>query len=130
MDRRLVHGAWMKVQDNGGAPGVDAVSIDGFRQGGEGQPLQAVEPDELRQLPAGPGAGGGDTEGSWGGDQGVGCAQCGRPNRPDGSGDAAGGEARADLPPGQLRLPTRAFGPRRVGRASTALLETGLGVGP
>src|SRR6267142_107603 len=77
IDKRLVHEAWMKVQANGGAPGVDAVSIDGFRQGGEGQPLQAVEPDELRQLSAGPGAGGGDTEGSWGGDQGVGCADGG-----------------------------------------------------
>src|SRR6267142_3047768 len=130
IDKRLVHEAWMKVQANGGAPGVDAVSIDGFRQGGEGQPLQAVEPDELRQLSAGPGAGGGDTEGSWGGDQGVGCAQCGRPNRPDRGGDAAGGEAGADLSPRQLRLPSWAFGPRRGGRDSTALLETGLGVGP
>ena len=32
IDKRLVHEAWMKVQANGGAPGVDAVSIDGFRQ--------------------------------------------------------------------------------------------------
>ncbi len=32
IDKRLVHGAWMKVQANGGAPGVDAVSIDGFRK--------------------------------------------------------------------------------------------------
>jgi RNA-directed DNA polymerase len=28
--KRLVHEAWMKVQANGGAPGVDAVSIDRF----------------------------------------------------------------------------------------------------
>jgi RNA-directed DNA polymerase len=28
--KRLVYGAWMKVQQNGGAPGVDAVSIDRF----------------------------------------------------------------------------------------------------
>jgi hypothetical protein len=27
IDKRLVHEAWMKVQANGGAPGVDAVSI-------------------------------------------------------------------------------------------------------
>ena len=32
IDKRLVHEAWMRVQANGGAPGVDAVSIDGFRQ--------------------------------------------------------------------------------------------------
>ena len=32
IDKRLVHEAWMKVQANGGAPGVDAVSIDGFRK--------------------------------------------------------------------------------------------------
>ena len=32
IDKRLVDEAWMKVQANGGAPGVDAVSIDGFRQ--------------------------------------------------------------------------------------------------
>jgi len=31
IDKRLVHEAWMKVQANGGAPGVDAVSIGGFR---------------------------------------------------------------------------------------------------
>jgi hypothetical protein len=28
--KRLVYEAWMKVQQNGGAPGVDAVSIDRF----------------------------------------------------------------------------------------------------
>ena len=32
IDKRLVHEAWMKVQANGGAPGVDAVSIGGFRE--------------------------------------------------------------------------------------------------
>jgi hypothetical protein len=31
IDKRLVHEAWMKIQANGGAPGVDAVSIGGFR---------------------------------------------------------------------------------------------------
>ena len=30
IDKRLVYQAWMKVQANGGAPGVDAVSIGGF----------------------------------------------------------------------------------------------------
>ena len=32
IDKRLVYEAWMKVQANGGAPGVDAVSIGGFRE--------------------------------------------------------------------------------------------------
>ena len=32
IDKRLVHEAWMKVQANGGAPGVDAVSIGGFQE--------------------------------------------------------------------------------------------------
>ena len=32
IDKRLVDEAWMKVQANGGAPGVDAVSIGGFRE--------------------------------------------------------------------------------------------------
>jgi RNA-directed DNA polymerase len=32
IDKRLVYEAWMKVQANGGAPGVDAVSINGFRE--------------------------------------------------------------------------------------------------
>src|SRR6476659_5517132 len=47
-------------------------------------PAPDPPPDEFRQLLAGPGAGGGDTEGSWGGDQGVGCAHGGGivPRRP------------------------------------------------
>ena len=30
ISKRLVYEAWMKVQENGGAPGVDAVSIERF----------------------------------------------------------------------------------------------------
>jgi RNA-directed DNA polymerase len=41
---------------------VDAVSITDFDGDVRNKPLQAVEPDERGQLPAGAGAGGGDTE--------------------------------------------------------------------
>ena len=81
--KRLVYEAWMKVQANDGAPGVDSVSIERFRRQREGQPLQAVEPDEFGELLPRAGAGGGDTEGPWGRGQGVGGAEHGGPHRPD-----------------------------------------------
>ena len=65
IDKRLMYQAWEKVRANHGAPGVDAVSIGQFQRAGEGQPLQAVEPDVLGELLPGAGAGGGDTERSW-----------------------------------------------------------------
>ena len=129
IDKRLVHEAWMKVQANGGAPGVDAVSIGGFRE---------AERDNLYKL-WNRMSSGSYCRARWGRwryrrimGRGSGCWVCPMwpTESPRGGGDAAGGEAGADLPPGQLRLPSWAFGPRRVGRDSTALLETGLGVGP
>ena len=57
------------------------------------------------------GAGGGDTEGSRGRGQGSRGAEHGGPGCPDRSSDAAGGEAGADLPPRQLRLPSGPLGP-------------------
>ena len=41
ISKRLIYGAWEKVRANGGAPGVDAVSIDRFA---------AAEADNLYQL--------------------------------------------------------------------------------
>ena len=104
--KRLVFGAWLKVQANGGAPGVDAVSIDRFAAEREGQPLQAVEPDVVGKLLPGTGASRGDTEGSGERGQGARGAERGRPGRSDRGRDAAGSEAGADLPPRQLRLPS------------------------
>ena len=34
IDKRLLVGAWEKVRANNGAPGVDAVGIDGSKSGG------------------------------------------------------------------------------------------------
>ena len=58
--KRLVYQAWEKVRANNGAPGVDAVSTGPVRTAVEGQPLQAVEQDELGRHFPGPvrGAGG------------------------------------------------------------------------
>ena len=49
------------------------------------------------------------------------------PDRADGGGPEAGGEGRADLPPGLLRLPAGAVGAGRGGGMPAALLEDRLG---
>ena len=100
ISKRLVFEAWEKVRANNGAPGVDAVGIAEFAAQGEGQPLPAVESDVLGKLLPGTGAGGGDTEGSWGGGQGPRRAEHGGPGGPDRGSDAAGSQAGADLSPG------------------------------
>jgi len=56
ISKRLVFGAWVKVRQNGGAPGVDAVSIDRFAES-RGTTLQALEPDEFGELLPRAGAG-------------------------------------------------------------------------
>jgi hypothetical protein len=72
----------------------------------------------------------GDVEGPWIRGQDFRCAEHGRSHCPDRSSDFAGREAGADLPPGQLRLPSGTKLSRRTGCNSEALQEGGLGFGP
>ena len=97
--KRLVFRAWEKVRANDGAPGVDAVSIDRVRQTMRGTTSTSCGTGCPREAISWTGAGGGDTERPWGRGQDLGCAEYGRPSVPDRSGDAAGGEVGADLPP-------------------------------
>src|SRR4029453_4901993 len=48
-----------------GRTGRGRVLAGGLREGSEGQPVQDLEPDGLRELPAAAGAGGGDTQAAW-----------------------------------------------------------------
>ena len=109
--KRLVFEAWEKVQANGGAPGVDAVSIDRFGANEADNLYKLWNRMSFGELLPRRSASGGDTEGSRGRGQDPRRAQCGRPNCPDRSSDAAGREAGADLPPRQLWLSTWAIRP-------------------
>ena len=109
IDKRLVFEAWKKVRSNKGAPGVDAVSVATVRNSSGGttstrcgtgcpQGATSLARCERVEIPK---------------DHGAGVRLLGVPNTVDrvaadcGS-DAAGGEAGADLPSRQLRLPSRA----------------------
>ena len=50
ISKRLVHEAWEKVQANGGAPGVDTVSIEQFADKERNNLYQPVEPHEFGEL--------------------------------------------------------------------------------
>src|SRR5512132_2645502 len=54
-----------------GRTGRGRVLARGLREGSEGQPVQDLESDVVGQLPAAAGAGGGDTQTAWRGDQGA-----------------------------------------------------------
>src|SRR5258705_7413337 len=90
IDKRLVHEAWMKVQANGGAPGVDAVSIGGVFGGGGGKPLKLWDPMSSRRQLSGPGRGGGVSQEHWGGGKGVGGPQLGGRKTPKKGGRGVG----------------------------------------
>ena len=99
----------------------------GVREGSEGQSVQDLESDVVGVVLPAAGACGGDPEGAWRRHQNAGCADRGRSGRADGGGRGAGGEGRADLPSGLLRVPPEAFRARRGGRVPAAVLADGLG---
>src|SRR5215207_1835835 len=100
----------------------------GFRDRSEEQLVQDLESDVLGVLlPAG-GQGGGDTETAWRRGPRARRAHRGGQNRADRGGPQAGGEGRADLPSGLLRLPAGPLGAGRGGGMPRTLLAQGLGV--
>ena len=130
ISKRAVWEAWEKVKANQGAPGVDGQSIAEVETGrdrSEGQPVQDLESAVLGVVLPAAGACGGDPEGARCGHPNPGGAHRGRPGRADGGGPGAGGEGRADLPSGLLRVPPGAFRARRGGRVSAAVLDDRLG---
>jgi hypothetical protein len=121
--------AYRQVKASQGAPGVDGCSIGDFeadlrgnlykiwnrRSSGSYFPPRSRRWSYQSRMAAGPGCSGADRRGQ---------------DRPDGGGPQAGGEGRADLPPGLLRLPAGQVGPGRGGGMPAALLEDRLGDRP
>ena len=102
--------AWSDVRANRGAPGVDGLSIEAVEESGVaiflGELAAALGAGTYRPAPLRRGA---HPQGRPAGqDPAARHPEHGRPGGPDRSSDAVGGKAGADLPPRQLRLPSRA----------------------
>ena len=77
ISKRLILEAWEKVRANGGAPGVDAVSISMFEADEISNLYKVWNRMSAGSYMPGPVRGGGDTERSWSGHKGPRCAHGG-----------------------------------------------------
>src|SRR5438034_9556941 len=102
----------------------------GVREGPQGEPLQALEPDVLGELLPTASSDGRDTEAGRARGPCPRCAHRGGQDRSDGREDVPGAEGGAYLPPRLLRVPTGAVGAASGGGLPGAMLEAGLGHRP
>ena len=111
IDKRLIVEAWEKVRANNGAPGVDAVGIGLFEEQLRDNLYKLWNRMSSGSYFPGPVRGVEIPKDHGEGVRLLGVPNTARPGGADCGGDAAGAEAGAGLPPGQLRLPSRAQRP-------------------
>ena len=108
IDKRLIVEAWEKVRANNGAPGVDAVGIGLFAEQLRDNLFKLWNRMSSGSYFPGPVRGVEIPKDHGEGVRLLGVSQYGRPGGADCGGDAAGAGTGAGLPPGQLRVPSRA----------------------